>query len=133
MPVNEIKKIYIAGIGGVVVLGILTFVLLSFFYTSSPGQSAQYKNSFPLDDRSGTYILSKINDNYTLIYTTKSGETHEIYVDSISVQPYKEYIGQPIRINGYLKATYKTVQCIKAPCDPVRVDIFVITDITPQN
>ena len=132
MPVNEIKKIYIAGIGGVVVLLLITFGILSFFYTRS-NRSEQYTNPFPLDDGDATYILSQVNNNYTLMYTKATGETHEIYVDSISIQPYKEYLGRPIRIKGYMKTTYKTVQCIKAPCDPVRTDIFVITDVDNEG
>lgn len=129
MKSDQIKRIYVVSIIGGIILLLITFALLTI-NTNRSSATETTNTPFTLDDKNGTYILSQTNDNYVLTYTSSTGQIEQIYVDSISIQPYKEYIGQPIHVKGYLKTEYKTVQCIKAPCDPIQMDIFVIEKVS---
>ena len=115
------------------VIATRTFLQLNYFAGIPPSnipnaQSQQGKTPFNLNDRSGSYILSEQNPgSYILSYTNSQGVRQDIYVEETSAQKFREYFGQNITVKGYMKSVKRQVQCITAPCDPVEMEVFVVT------
>ena len=83
---------------------------------------------FPLADLSATYIIKKINENFMVTYQ-KDGPPITIYVGKSEID-LNSYVDKPVDIEGTFKTEEQTVQCIKAPCNPIETTVLDVLSIT---
>lgn len=135
MQNSEMNTIYLFGIGTTVLLLALIF---GYLYISNPQASLQPTQdgavSLSTMQPDNTYILSERTPGYFILSsTTPQGVRTDREVDPMSAIPYREFLDRPVEVKGHTKMIYKKVACIKAPCDELKSEIFVLDNVRPKN
>lgn len=135
MPNSEIERIYLFGIAGSILLLVLIF---GYLYISNPQASLQPTQDGAVSLSSmqpgNTYILSERTPGYFILSsTTPQGVRTDREVDPMSAIPYRDFLDKPVEVKGHTKMIFKKVACIKAPCDEIKSEIFVLDNIRLKN
>ncbi|MBP7967683.1 hypothetical protein KAZ66_05445 [Candidatus Woesebacteria bacterium] len=135
MQNSEMTNIYRFGIGGAVALLVLIF---GYLYIANPQASLHPTQDGALSkvviqEDTSYILLEKAPGYFILTGTDPQGIQTDREVDPMSAIPYREFLDKPVELKGHMKMVYKKVQCIKAPCDELKSEIFVLDSVRLKN